>query len=99
VLLGSALVLGSTAALCEIRSNHEYSLYLKTADPLRIGTHYDNAERYRNLSNIAMVGAEACAIGLVVYLVKQRHQEEPSPNSVRITMAVCQQRAEVSLRW
>ena len=99
VLLGSALALGSTAALCEIKSDREYSLYLETANPLEIRSHCDRAERYRNLSNVAMVGAEACALGLVVYLVRERHKEEPAPNRVRITMAMSLERVEVGLRW
>jgi len=99
VLFGSVLVLGTIAAFCEVESDREYSRYLETAHPTRMRSHYDRAERYRDLSNAALIGAEACAVGLVAYLLQGKQVKEPQPEGVRISLELCPPRAEFSFRW
>jgi hypothetical protein len=99
VLVGSVLVLGAVAAICDVESDREYSRYLETANPTRMHSYYDGAERYRDVSNAALIGAEACAVGLVVHLLKAKPGKEPRPDGIRISLGVGPQRAEVSFRW
>jgi hypothetical protein len=99
VLVGSVLVLGSVAAICEVESDREYSRYLETANPTKMHSYYDSAERYRNLSNVALVGAEASAVGLVLHLLKPKPGKEFRPEGIRISLEVAPPRAEVSFKW
>jgi len=99
VLAGSVLVLGSVAAIFELESDKEYSRYLDTANPTRMHSCYHRAERYRNFSNAALVGAEACAVGLVVHLLRAKPGKEPRPEGIRISLEVGLERAEVCFKW
>jgi len=99
VLAGSVFLLGSVAAIFEVESDEEYSRYLDTANPTKMHSYYDRAERYRNFSNAALVGAEACAVGLVVHLLKAKPGKEPRPEGIRISLEVGPQSAEVCFKW
>jgi len=99
VLFGSVLVLGSAAAICEVESDREYSRYLETAHPLKMHTYYDRAERYRNLSNAALIGAEVCAVGLVIHLLNGKLRGTPHPDAVRISLQLGPPRAAMSFGW
>ena len=99
VLAGSVILLASVAAIFELESDQEYSRYLDTADPTKMHSYYDRAERYRNFSNAALVGAEACAVGLVVHLLKAKPGKEPRPEGIRMSFAVGPRSAEVCFKW
>jgi hypothetical protein len=99
VLAGSVLLLGSVAAIFEVKSDEEYSRYLNTANPTKMHSYYDRAERYRSFSNAALVGAEACAVGLVVHLLKAKPGKEPRPEGIRISLEVGPRSAEVCFKW
>jgi hypothetical protein len=99
VLVGSVIALGSVAVICEVESDRNYSRYLKTAYPTKMHSYYDKAERYRNLSNVALLGAEACAVGLVFHLLKGKPGNESRPGGIRMTFELGSPRAEVSFTW
>jgi len=99
LLGGSVLVLGSAAFVFEAKSDREYSRYLKTAYPSQIGSSYDRAEKYRNFSNAALIGAEICAVGLAIELLREEPPKEPQPDRVRLSLLLDASHAGLSLRW
>lgn len=98
-LFGSVIFLGTTAAICEAKSDKEYSRYLDTAYPSEIRSSYDKAERYRNLSNAALIGAELCAVGLVVDLLRGQSQNEPRTGGIRLSLKFDPSHAGLTFRW
>jgi hypothetical protein len=99
VFLASGFVLGSLAAILEIESDRAYSSYLEVANPVRMHSYYDKAERYRNLSSAALIGAQVCAVAFVVLSVSEEAPKETESRGVRITMYTGVRGAGVSLEW
>ncbi|MFH0778601.1 MAG: hypothetical protein V2A71_08225 [Candidatus Eisenbacteria bacterium] len=98
-LLASAFVLFSAAAVLEIESDREYSRYLETAIHADMRSHYDDSECYRNLSTIALLGAEVCVVGFVVLSTKEPAPKDVNMQKVRISFLVGPQTAQVRIRW
>ena len=99
VLAGSAFLLGSVGVVLELESDREYARYLNTADPRRMSSHYDAAERKRAISTAALIGAELSAVALVVTYLVQERPAEPQPGSVIIGLAVAPGGVAVRVRW
>jgi hypothetical protein len=99
VLAASAFLLGAAAVVLEIESDRAYERYLDTADPRRMDTYYDTAERKGDLSTAALVGAELSAVALVVTYLLQKPPAEPAPGSVIIGLAAVPGGVGVRFRW
>ena len=98
-LVGSAFLLASVAAMLDIESDREYSRYLETAHPTEMRSHYDRAEGYRNLSNMALLGAEVLTVAVIVISLRGESKDKPEAGNVRISFATAPLRAEVTLKW
>ena len=99
VLVASTLLLGSAAVVLDVESDRAYARYLDTADPHRMSSCYDASERQRDLSTAALVGAELCAIALVVTYLFQKRPAEPVPGSVIIGLAAAPGGLAVRVEW
>ena len=99
VLAASAFLLAAAAVVLEIESDRAYESYLGTADPRRMDTYYDTAERKGDLSTAALIGAELSAATLVVTYLFQKRPAEPAPGSVIIGLAAVPGGVGVRFRW
>ena len=98
-LAASAFLLGTVAAIFEVESDRAYARYLGTADPSRMSSYYDTAERKGDLSTAALIGAELCAVTLMVTYLIEKRPEEPEPGAVIIGFAVTPGAAAIQIRW
>ncbi len=99
VLAASAFLLGAAAVVLEIESDRAYERYLGTADPRRMDTYYDTAERKGDMSTAALIGAELSAVTLVATYLLQKRPAEPEPGAVIIGLAAVPGGVGVRLRW
>ena len=98
-LLTSAFLLGSVAAIMEVESDRAYSRYLDVANPVKMDSYYDKAERYRGLSSGALIGAEICAVAFVVLSLSEKPRKDEQPGTVRITVPTRIPGVGVSVVW
>ena len=99
VLAASAFLLGSAAVVLELESDRDYQRYLDTADPRRMSSSYDAAERKRDLSTAALVGAELCAVALLTTYLIQKRPAEPEPGTVIIGLVSAPGWIAVRVGW
>ncbi len=98
-LVATSFALGSLAVIMEVESDRAYSRYLDVANPVTMDSQYEKAERFRNLSSAALIGAQVCAIAFVVLSMGERPVEQFEPGSVRVSVYTGPCRAGVTLAW
>lgn len=98
-LAASAFLLGSAAVVLELESDRAYERYLTTADPRRMTSYYDTAERNRDLSTAALVAAELCAAALVATYLTQKRPPEPEPGTVIISLNAVPAGLALKVAW
>jgi hypothetical protein len=99
LLAASSVLLASVAFVMEVESDRAYSRYQKTADPSRMSTYYDAAERDRDVSTAAFILADVCAVAFVFTYLSEKRPTEPEPGAVIVGLAVVPGGAAVQLRW